>query len=119
MAKILIVDDEDSIQFLYTEEFSDEGYEVISALDGETSLKLFAEQQPDIVILDIQMPGMNGIEVLRQMKSVRPEIPVILSTAFHEFKQDLSSWASDAYVVKSADTTELKAAVKNLLEKQE
>ncbi len=115
MKKILLVDDEESIQFLYREEFSDLGYEVLSALNGDDALKLFAEHQPDLVILDIQMPGINGIEVLRQMKMQSAEVPVILCSAYHDYKQDLSSWASDEYVVKSGDTTELKEAVDRLI----
>jgi len=113
--KILLVDDEESIQLLYKEEFTDEGYEVISALNGEEALEKFKTDPPDLVILDIQMPGMNGIEVLRQMKMINSSMPVILSSAYHEYKQDLGAWASDDYVVKSADIDELKKAVKKLI----
>lgn len=115
MKKILLVDDEESIQLLYHEEFEEEGYEVISALNGEEALEKFNSEFPDLVILDIQMPGMNGIEVLRQMKMINANIPVILSSAYHEYKQDLSSWASDEYVVKSADLDELKKAVRKFI----
>ena len=112
MKKILLVDDDQSIQLLYTEEFSDDGYRVISAYNGEEGLEKFNEERPDLVILDIQMPGMNGIEVLRQMKTVDSSVPVILSSAYQEYKQDLGAWASEEYVVKSPDITELKNAVK-------
>ncbi len=115
MKKILLVDDEQSIQLLYCEEFEDEGYTVISAMNGEEALEKFKSETPDLVILDIQMPGMNGIEVLRQMKMLRPDIPVVLSSAYHEYKQDLGAWASDEYVVKSADISDLKSAVKKLI----
>lgn len=118
MKKILLVDDEESIQLLYHEEFVDEGYEVVSALNGEEALEKFKAENPDLVVLDIQMPGMNGIEVLRQMKMIRPEVPVILSSAYHEYKQDLGAWASDEYVVKSADINDLKAAVRKFLSEE-
>ncbi len=115
MRKILLVDDEESIQIVYREEFEDEGYQVISALDGTSGLEKFKEEEPDLVILDIQMPGMNGVEVLRQMKMLRPSVPVVLSSAYQEFKRDLGTWASDEYVVKSGNLDELKATVKRLL----
>ena len=115
MKKILLVDDEEGIQLLYQEEFQEEGYEVISAFTGEEALEKFKSESPDLVILDIQMPGMNGIEVLRQMKMVAPQLPIILSTAYHEYKQDLSAWASDEYIVKSPDLQKLKEAVSKYL----
>ena len=92
MKKILLVDDEEGIQMLYREELEDDGYEVISAYTGEEGLQKFKEESPDLVILDIQMPGMNGIETLRQMKMNNPQLPVILSSAYSEYKQDLGAW---------------------------
>ncbi len=115
MKKILLVDDDEGIQLLYQEEFQDEGYEVISAFTGEEALEKFKSEVPDLVILDIQMPGMNGIEVLRQMKMIAPQLPIILSTAYHEYKQDLSAWASDEYIVKSPDLQKLKEAIHKYL----
>jgi len=115
--KILVVDDEESIQLLYKEELEEEGVEVYSAMSGEEALEAFDESPPDLVILDINMPGMDGIEVLRQMKQKRPDIPVILSSAYPEYKQDLGSWASDDYIVKSFNLDELKASVKKHLKK--
>ena len=113
--KILIVDDEPAIRLLYQEEFGDEGYDTATAGDGEAALAAVAEGEPDLVILDINMPGANGIDVLRRMKERRPNLPVVLNSAYQEFKQNLGAWASDAYVVKSYDTDELKATVRGLL----
>ncbi len=115
MKKILLVDDEESIHLLYREELEEEGYEVHSALTGEEALERLGIVKPDLIILDINMPGMNGIEALRQIKEIDPSIPVILCSAYQEFKQDLASWASEEYIVKSADLDELKAAVKKHL----
>ena len=115
MKKILLVDDEEGIQMLYREELEDDGYEVISAYTGEEGLEKFKAETPDLVILDIQMPGMNGIETLRQMKMSNPELPVILSSAYNEYKQDLGAWASDEYVVKSSNINELKEAIRKHL----
>lgn len=113
--RILLVDDEESIQLLYREEFEEEGYVVDSARNGVEALAKFRSNPPDLVLLDINMPGMNGIEVLRQMKELRADLPVILNSAYQEYKQDFGSWASEAYVVKSANMEELKAAVRKHL----
>lgn len=114
--RILLVDDEEGIQLLYREEFEEEGYEVIAAYNGEEALEKFSQEPPDLVILDINMPGMNGIEVLRRMKEINPNLPVILSSAYQEYKQDFGSWASEEYIVKSANMDELKSAVRKHLE---
>ena len=113
--RILLVDDEESIQLLYREEFEDEGYIIDSAFNGIDALAQFQENPPDLVILDINMPGMNGIEVLHQMKELRTDVPIILSSAYHEYKQDFGTWASEAYVVKSVNMDELKATVRKHL----
>ena len=115
MKKLLLVDDEEAIQMVYREEFESDGYQVVSALNGQSGLDKFKEENPDLVILDIQMPGMNGVEVLRQMKMLNPLVPVILSSAYQEFKRDLGTWASDEYVVKSGDLDDLKDTVRRLL----
>ncbi len=115
MKKILLVDDEKNILIVYREEFEDEGYEIVSASSGEEGLTKFKVEKPDLVILDILMPGMNGVEVLRKMKMLDSTIPVILSSAYQQFKHDLGTWASDAYIVKSGDISDLKNAVRKLL----
>jgi len=115
MNKILLVDDEESTQFLYREVLEEDGYEVHSALTGEDALQKLKILSPDLVILDINMPGMNGIEVLRKIKGKNPNIPVVLNTGYNEFKQDIDAWASDDYIIKSVDFDELKAAVRQQL----
>jgi len=114
--RILLVDDEEGIQLLYREEFEDEGYAVTTAYNGKEALEKFQQDQPDLVILDINMPGLNGIEILRQMKEINPDLPVILSSAYQEYKQDFGTWASDDYIVKSANLDDLKAAVHKYLD---
>ena len=116
--KILIVDDEDHLRMLIEqalEELEDEGVDFFTAANGEEALEQFKQNPPDLVILDINMPGMNGIEVLRRMKEVNPNLPVILSSAYQEYKQDLGTWASEDYIVKSANMDELKNAVRKHL----
>ena len=117
MKKILLVDDEESIHLLYREELEEERYEVHSVFTGNDALQKLNIISPDLVILDINMPGINGIEVLRQIKEINPNIPVVLCTAYHEYKQDLGAWASDDYIVKSSDLDDLKSTVRQILAK--
>lgn len=111
--KILIVDDEEHILRLYKEELQDEGYEVITASNGQEATEKFEKEDPDLVTLDIRMPDVDGIVLLRQLKEKKPRMPIIMLTAF-DYRDDFSVWASDAYVVKSSDITELKATIKKL-----
>jgi DNA-binding response OmpR family regulator len=115
MKRILVVDDEESIRELYRAELADEGYEVDFAADGIQALRRLDAYRPDLVTLDVKMPGIDGIETLRRIREKDTTIPVILVTAFGEFKQDFNTWASDAYIVKSHDPTELKETVRKLL----
>ena len=112
--KILVVDDDSNIRRLYKEELEEEGYEVFLASDGEEALRVFREIKPDIVTLDIRMPGVDGIEILRKMKEINSKLPVIMCSAY-DYKDDFNVWASEAYVVKSSDLNELKETIKKCL----
>ncbi len=117
--RVLVVDDEEGIRFLYKEELEEEGCEVVLASDGEEALKqLDAAGEIDLVLLDIKMPGMDGVEVLRRIKEKSKDIPVILSTAYPHYKHEFGTWACDAYVVKSSDLTELKEIIREVLKKK-
>jgi len=113
--KILIVDDEENIRILFKEELEEEGYEIDVASNGYEALEKIKKSPFDLVVLDIKMPGMDGIQTLNEIKKINKDQHVILCSAYGEFKQDFSSWISDAYVVKSADTGELKNTIKNIL----
>jgi len=114
--KILIVDDDLHIQRLYKEEFEDEGYEVVVASNGQEAMEMFDKENPDIVTLDILLPDVDGIRILRQMKEKNPKVPVIMSTAY-DYRDDFAVWASEAYIVKSSDLEELKSMIKKLVVK--
>jgi two-component system, response regulator, stage 0 sporulation protein F len=113
--RILVVDDEENIRLLFREELEEEGYEVAVAVNGYDALEKLKESRFDLVVMDIKMPGMDGIQTLNEIKNANKDQPVILCSAYGEFKQDFSSWVSDGYVVKSADTQELKDTIKNIL----
>jgi DNA-binding response OmpR family regulator len=114
--KILVVDDDSHILQLYKEELEDEGYEVLIAGTGKEAMALFNEAEPDLVTLDILMPDIDGISLLRRMKEIKPRMPIIMSTAY-DYRDDFAVWASEAYLVKSADLSEMKSLINKLLRK--
>ncbi|MGD0917790.1 MAG: response regulator [Thermodesulfobacteriota bacterium] len=115
MKKILIVDDEDSIRLLYKEELEEEGFAVELAKNGREALEKLPLFRPDLITLDVKMPVMDGIEALQRIREVNRQLPIVLCSAYGEYKQDFTTWASDAYVVKCADLTDLKTTIRRLL----
>lgn len=118
MPKILVVDDEEHIRLLYSEELREAGYEVITAESGLGLLKRIEDEKPDLVVLDIKMVDYNGLDLLQDIRNQFYDLPVILSTAYDTFKEDMKSIAADSYVVKSFDLTELKKRIAKALETQ-
>ena len=115
MKTILVADDDDALRMLLKEELTDEGYRVITATNAREALKMVEEKPLDLVILDIRMPGMSGLEALPRILGLKEGIPVILHSAYCQYKDSFMSWAADAYIVKSADFTELKQKIKELI----
>ena len=115
---ILIVDDEENIRWLYKEELEEEGYGIAAAASGEEALQMVPEIKPDLVVMDIKMPGISGVDTLIKIKEIDKNIPVILCSAYGDYKHDFTTWASDAYVVKAASLDELKKAIREVLEKR-
>lgn len=115
--RVLIVEDDTNQRLLYEEELRDEGYEILSASDGREALRIAGETKPNAVILDINMPGMDGIDTLSQLLESHPEVPVIINTAYPGYQDSFTTWSADAYIVKSSDLTELKATLQRLLNK--
>jgi len=115
--RILVVDDEENIRLLYREELSEAGYEVETAKDALDADKKVPVFKPDLITLDIKMPGMDGMEYLRRFREKDKKTPVILCTAYLDYKKDFQVWGSEAYVVKSFNLDHLKATIKEVLEK--
>jgi DNA-binding response OmpR family regulator len=115
MAKILVVDDESHIRLLYSEELAEEGYEVITAENGDGLLERIDTDKPDVVVLDIKMVDYNGLDLLQDIRNKFYDLPVILCSAYDTFKDDMKSIAADHYVVKSFDLSELKEKIAQIL----
>ncbi len=118
MEKVLCVDDDLSLLRLYQEELTDEGYKVILAKDGREALKKFENESPNVVVMDIRMPVMDGIETLTAMLGKDRQIPVILNTAYPQYRENFMTWGAEAYVIKSSDLTELKRKIREVLDRR-
>lgn len=112
---ILVVEDDTNQRALYEEELVDEGYFVLTAGDGKEALAHVQAKKPDLVILDINMPVMDGLDTLSQLLEHDGQIPVIINTAYASYQDSFTTWSADAYIVKSSDLSELKMTVKRLL----
>ncbi len=119
MKLVLLVEDEANQRLLYSQELEDEGYEVDLAADGMEALEKLKARRPDVVVLDISMPNMDGIETLGNLLSRDNTIPVILHTAYSSYKDNFMTWSADAYVVKSSDLSELKERIRQALTESE
>ena len=112
---ILVVDDDENQRFLCQEVLTDEGYNVLVAKDGREALEKVEQIIPDLVILDIVMPEMDGMEAMTRILRKHRKIPIILNTSYSRYREDFMTWAADAYVVKSGDFTELKEKIRELI----
>lgn len=109
--KILVVDDDENNLLLTKLELRDELWHVIAASNGQEAMKLFESETPDIVIVDVKMPGIDGITLLKKMKEIRPEIPIAIFTGFDQTALTVPPEA-DAFVIKSSSYKELKEFVR-------
>ena len=114
--KILMIEDEAALRMLYRDEFEEEGYEVVSAGDGEEGIRQFEKERPDLVVLDIVMPVMDGLEALKRIRNRNGKhTPVILHTSHPKYLEDPDIREANALILKSADLGELKEAIAQLL----
>jgi len=115
--RILLVEDEKPLCLLYEEELSKDGYDVTAVTDAEAALEALGASAFDLIVTDIRMPGKDGIELITQIMGLRKDIPIIINSAYQSYKEDFMTWAADAYVVKSTSLNELKAKIRELLER--
>ena len=111
--RVLIVDDQNGIRLLLQEVFSSEGYMTSQASNGKIALEIVRHNRPDLVLLDMKIPGMDGLEILKHIKSIDPTIIVIMMTAYGEL--DMIKRATDLgaakHFTKPFDIDEMRVAV--------
>jgi CheY-like chemotaxis protein len=113
--RILIVDDDRIIRLLYQKELIAEGYEVDTAASALDALEMIRTRRPDLVILDIRMQGLDGLEAIGRILAIDRELPVVFNTAYASYKDNFLSWLADAFVEKSSDLQPLKQTIHTLL----
>ena len=117
MKKILIIEDEENMVEGLRFNLEARNYVVIDALDGETGLKKAAGEQPDLIILDLMLPGLNGYEVCKRLKETIPEIPIVMLTAKSQESDIVTGLdlGADDYITKPFSILELLARINALL----
>ena len=118
MEKVLCVDDDLSLLRLYEDELTEEGYKVVLAKDGKEAIAKFEKESPQVVVMDIRMPVMDGIEALTNLLGKDRQVPVILNTAYPQYRENYMTWGAEAYVIKSSDLTELKQKIREVLDRR-
>ena len=121
MSNILIVDDEQSYRQLLSLVFQGDGNVVRTASNGREALAMLRESVADVIVSDVRMPDMDGIEMLREIRETMPDLGVIFMTAYAsvESAREAFKLGADDFITKPFDVEELKLIVKKTLEKQE
>jgi CheY-like chemotaxis protein len=115
MHNLLVVEDEPFLRHRYRHELEERGYRVTSVCTGKGALEKLHIDSFDLVVLDIRLPGINGLEVLERLRSEGMSIPVILNTSHSFYRQDRRCNQANGFIIKSPDTRELMDKVKELL----
>jgi len=118
LSRILIIDDDDQLRKSFQKLLIEEGYTVKSAPSGEVGLKMVGEDVPDLVILDIRLPGMNGLETFKGIHEIEPKLPVIIMTAFGTTETAIEATKSGAfdYILKPFDIPDMLGVIGQAIE---
>ncbi|MBI4611138.1 MAG: sigma-54-dependent Fis family transcriptional regulator [Candidatus Rokubacteria bacterium] len=121
MPKVLVVDDEPDMRWLLTSVLRDQDFEVATAEDGQAALEQISREPPDVVLLDLKMPGLDGLQVLERANAADPHMPVVIVTAYGDLPSAVQAMRLGAYdyLTKPFDHDEILFTVRRALEKRE
>ncbi len=119
--KILIVDDQKGIRRLLTEVFSDHSYEIESCSNGIAALEIISRFKPDMIIMDVKMPGMSGIDVLKKIRDTDRHVRVVMMTAYSDqhYINEAEDLGVAKFIIKPFDLNQLKGQVEEILDDQD
>jgi DNA-binding response OmpR family regulator len=114
MARILIIEDAVNLRLLYRLELESEGYEIVDVGSGTEALDTLAREKIDAIVLDLLLPDCFGLQLLDEILLQQRHLPLVINTAYGQFRDNFLTWGADAFVVKSSDLSELKSALKQV-----
>ncbi|MFH2035307.1 MAG: response regulator [Candidatus Zixiibacteriota bacterium] len=119
--KLLLVDDEESFRQITSTTLGRRGFVVTEAIDGESALKEIEKNVPDVVLLDLKMPGLSGIETLQKIREIEPSLPVIILTGHGDFNSAMAGIKLEVvdFIQKPVDVDQLGVRIRTLLAKTE
>jgi len=117
MPSILIVDHEAHLVRRYRSELAADGYEISVVPDADAALVWLSRHSADLVILDLEVPGRRGLELMTEILQRRRDTRILVHTARPCYRDDFGSWGADAYVMKESDLSSLRSAVAMLIRK--
>ena len=120
--KILVVDDDSSMVRLISQVLSSKGYEVLESNNGQDALRLLYSQKPDLVLLDVVMPVMDGWQTCSRIRDISAAIPIIMLTGQRKTEEDVAQgldYGADEYLIKPVGNKELAARVQAMLRRAE
>lgn len=112
---ILVIDDDEALRLLYEHDLARMGYTVDTASCASDAVARFSEKHYALAVVDIEMPGTDGLELLGKLREISPRTPLVINSAYSTYKADFNSWLADGYIVKSSDLEPLKMKIKELL----
>ena len=115
--RILLIDDNERLCAILAEELREEGYDVETAHNGRLGVQALRDGDFDLVVLDIRMPVMDGLDALGRILARDRGTPIVIHSAYGSYKEDFRAWSADAYVTKSSDSTTLLETIRGLLDR--
>ncbi len=109
--RILFVDDDPNQREIYQRRLERQGYQVDLADSADSAVSRVRQERPEVIVLDIAMPGRDGLSALQEFLDIDPSVPVIIHTAYPGYAENFLSWAADAYIEKSSDINPLVEAI--------